>query len=110
MFRIALLSRWHVHSHKPDERYLKEFLSLPDCAVTCVWDEDYDELDEAYIQPKEFMETHCQRMNEMLQNCGMGVIDPRNVFDYLVLYCLRPEDKLFMSDRMALLASEIFHE
>lgn len=42
MFRIALLSRWHVHAHKPDERYLKEFLSLPDCAVTCVWDEDYE--------------------------------------------------------------------
>lgn len=40
MFRIGLVSRWHVHSHKPDERYLKEFLSLPDCRVTCVWDED----------------------------------------------------------------------
>ncbi len=40
MFRIALISRWHVHSHKPDERYAKEFLKQPDCAVTCVWDED----------------------------------------------------------------------
>jgi len=40
MFRVALLSRWHVHSHKPDERYVKEFLSLPDCKVTCVWDKD----------------------------------------------------------------------
>ena len=40
MFRIALLSRWHTHSHKPDERYLKEFLGLPDCKVTCVWDEN----------------------------------------------------------------------
>lgn len=42
MFRIALLSRWHVHSHKPDERYLKEFLDLPACKITCVWDEDYE--------------------------------------------------------------------
>jgi len=40
IFRIALLSRWHTHSHKPDERYLKEFLGLPDCKVTCVWDEN----------------------------------------------------------------------
>lgn len=40
MFRIALLSRWHVHSHKNDQRYVKEFLSLPDCRVTCVWDKD----------------------------------------------------------------------
>ena len=38
MFRVALLSRWHVHSHKNDQRYVKEFLSQPDCAVTCVWD------------------------------------------------------------------------
>ncbi len=73
-----------------------------------VWEQDYDELDEAYIQPKEFLETHCQRMNRMLTECGMGPIDPRNVFDYLVLYCLRPEDTLFMSDRMAALAAEIF--
>ena len=73
-----------------------------------VWEKEYDELDEAYIQPKEFLETHCQRMNQMLSECGMCRIDPRNVFDYLVLYCLRPEDELFMSDRMAALAAEIF--
>ena len=75
-----------------------------------VWDGEYDELDESYIQPREFMETHCRRMNQMLSECGMGTIDPRNVFDYLVLYCLRPEDQLFMSDRMAELAAEIFEE
>lgn len=40
MLRVALLSRWHVHSHKPDERYVKEFLKQPDCKVTCVWDKD----------------------------------------------------------------------
>lgn len=73
-----------------------------------VWEDGYDELDENYIQPREFMETHCLRMNEMLCSCGMCAIDPRNVFDYLVLYCLRPEDDLFMSDRMAALAAEIF--
>ncbi len=40
MFRVALLSRWHVHSHKNDQRYAKELLAQPDCQVTCVWDED----------------------------------------------------------------------
>ena len=40
MFRIALVSRWHVHSHKPDERYAKEFLTHPDCRVVAVWDEN----------------------------------------------------------------------
>lgn len=73
-----------------------------------IWDQDYDELDEPYIQPKEFLEAHCKRMNQMLRNCGMCRIDPRNAFDYLVLYCLRPEGELFMSDRMAALAAELF--
>lgn len=75
-----------------------------------VWDGEYDELDEEYIHPREFLEIHCSRMNEMLRDCGMKAIDPRNVFDYLVLYCLRPEDEAFMSDRMAALAAEIFQE
>lgn len=74
-----------------------------------VWDGEYDELDESYVSAREFMETHCQRMNTMLTDCGMGTIDPRNVFDYLVLFCLRPEDEEFMSDRMAALAEEIFN-
>ena len=74
-----------------------------------VWEGEYDELDESYITSREFMETHVRRMNKMLKDCGMCRIDPRNVFDYLVLYCLRPEDDLFMSDRMALLAGEIFN-
>lgn len=38
--RVGLISRWHVHSHAPDERYVKEFLSVPGCSVTCVWDKD----------------------------------------------------------------------
>ena len=40
MFKVALLSRWHVHSHRSDQRYVKELLKQPDCTVTCVWDED----------------------------------------------------------------------
>lgn len=38
MFRVALLSRWHVHAQSPDERYVKELLKEEDCCVTCVWD------------------------------------------------------------------------
>ena len=73
-------------------------------------DEEYDESDETYARSEEFLEFHCKKMNHMLRECGMSRIDPRNVFDYLVLYCLRPEEDLFMSDRMALLMTEIFEE
>jgi len=73
-------------------------------------DDEYDESDEAYASSEEFLEFHCKKMNHMIRDCGMSRIDPRNVFDYLVLYCLRPEEDLFMSDRMAMLMSEIFEE
>ena len=39
MFRVALVSRWHLHAQKPDERYTKEFLKQADCKIVCVWDE-----------------------------------------------------------------------
>ena len=73
-------------------------------------DEEYDESDETYTSSEEFLEYHCKNMNHMLRDFGMSRMDPRNIFDYLVLYCLRPEEDIFMSDRMAILMSEIFEE
>lgn len=73
-----------------------------------VWDEEYDEADEEYLKPEEYLERHCKRMNQMLRECGMSRIDPRNMFDYLLLYCLRPEEERFMSERMTELMKEIF--
>lgn len=49
-------------------------------------------------------------MNKMLMECGMRRIDPRSVFDYLLLYCLLPEDDMAMSQRMSALAAELFAE
>ena len=40
MFRVALISHWHGHSHSPDARYAKEFLAFPGCSIVCVWDSD----------------------------------------------------------------------
>ena len=36
MFRVAMLSRWHVHA----DEYAKEFANHPDTHVQAVWDED----------------------------------------------------------------------
>jgi len=72
------------------------------------WDEEYTEMDEDYLDAAAFLELHCKRMNKMLYESGMSRIDPRNMFDYLVLYCLRPEDEIFMSDRMQSLMEELF--
>lgn len=71
-------------------------------------DDEYTELDEEYLDTVEFLEMHCRKMNQMLRDCGMSRMDPRNMFDYLVLYCLRPEEKIFMSERMGALMEELF--
>lgn len=71
-------------------------------------DDEYTELDEEYLDTEQYLEMHCKKMNQMLRNSGMSRIDPRNMFDYLVLYCLRPEEELFMSERMELLMQELF--
>ncbi|MBQ8663193.1 MAG: hypothetical protein IJ471_04990 [Eubacterium sp.] len=73
-----------------------------------VWEKEYEEIDEAYVPFDEFLETHCKKMNKMLMDCGMSRVDPRNIFDCLVLYCLRPEDEVFMSERMEELVLEVF--
>ncbi len=38
MFRIAMLSRWHVHSFV--NRYVDELADIPNAHIQCVWDED----------------------------------------------------------------------
>ena len=73
-----------------------------------IWEENYQEIDETYVSPDEFLEAHCKRMNHMLEACGMSPMDSRNMFDYLVLYCLRPEHTVFMSERMEELLAELF--
>ena len=75
-----------------------------------VVEEGYEEIDEDYMSATEVLEYHCSQMNQMLMECGMSTIDPRNIFDYLILYCMRPEQQLFMSERMELLIKEIFGE
>ena len=71
-------------------------------------DDEYTEMDEEYLEAEQYLEMHCKRMNQMLRECGMNRMDPRNMFDYLVLYCLRPEEDIFMSERMEELMKELF--
>ena len=75
-----------------------------------VWDLEYDELDEDYMESGEILVTHCDRINGMLKECGMSVIDPRNPFDWLVLYCLKPVNDDFMSERMEQMVQELFSQ
>ena len=74
------------------------------------WGDTYDELDEEYISAEELLEEHSKRLGRMLTDCGMSPVDPRNPFDYLILYCLKPDGDDFMSERMEQIVQELFAE
>lgn len=73
-----------------------------------VHQDGYEEMDEDYVMPDEFLEHHCRSMNQMLSRCGMARLDPRNAFDFLILYSIRPEEETFMSDRMAEIVAQLY--
>lgn len=77
-----------------------------------VVDDAYDELDEEYLSPEELFEEHWWRVNLMLKDCGMPTLDPRNVYDWLVLYSLNSavhQDEA-MSQRMEEVIAAMFSE
>lgn len=77
-----------------------------------VVDEAYDEMDEEYLSPEELFEEHWWRVNLMLRDCGMPTLDPRNVYDWLVLYSLNSavhQDEA-MSHRMEAVIMAMFSE
>lgn len=72
-----------------------------------VEDSDAYILDEDLTDEERF-EEHYWRLNSMLNDCGMSKIDPRNVFDWLILYCLKSSEDEAMSDRMQAVLNVIF--
>lgn len=70
-------------------------------------DEDAYILDEDFTGEERF-EEHYWRLNSMLNDCGMSKMDPRSVFDWLVLYCLKSSEDEGMSERMQAVLDLIF--
>lgn len=59
--------------------------------------------------PSAQLEEHSWNIDLMLHECGYAPLDPRNPFDWLVLYSLRTDgDAETMSDRLAAILSELF--
>lgn len=71
-------------------------------------DGQYRELDENYISLEERVEDHWWTLNAMLSDCGMAPLDPRNPFDWLILYAISGSESEFMSDRMEQVIASLF--
>ena len=55
------------------------------------------------------LEEHSWNIDLMLHECGYAPLDPRNPFDWLVLYSLRTDGETeAMSDRLASILTELF--
>lgn len=62
-------------------------------------EDEYIETDEDYITLQERLEDHICTLNAILSDCGLPTIDPRNAYDWLVLYALTASDQS-MSEQM----------
>ncbi len=58
----------------------------------------------------EQFEAHFWKLNAMLSDCGFSLLDPRNMFDWLILYCLKVGEDELMSERLQGLLSRVFPE
>ena len=53
---------------------------------------------------------HCERLNLMLLECGMAMLNPHSPFDCLILLAIGREDDDFMSCRLERLVRKLFPE
>ena len=72
-----------------------------------VVDDEYRETDEDYLSPEQRLDDHWYALNAMLMDCGMPQLDPRNAFDWLVLYAVTANEES-MSERMEAVIEQLF--
>lgn len=52
------------------------------------------------LSEAEQFESHYWKLNSMLNDCGFSLLDPRNAFDWLVLFCLKADGDELMGERL----------
>ena len=62
-------------------------------------DEDWYDADEEQENDADAaFRSSYMRLNQMLVSCGYGMLDPRNAFDWIVIYCMRVENESVSMD------------
>lgn len=72
-------------------------------------DEDAYLLDEDLSDTERFEEHYC-KLNSLLHDCGMAYLDPRNTFDWLIIFSLRSDEDTPMSEKIEKTLRIIFAE
>ncbi len=74
------------------------------------FDDIYDEL-----TPEEQFREQYDRINVMLVDCGFSTLDPRNIFDWLIMYTIKnysakDDADAYMTDDLKIMLDKIFEE
>lgn len=101
------LTKMHNREEDVTRRILLLLYLVTDGAIT---EDDvynsYPEYDD--LTDLQRFDLHYWRLKAMLYDCGMSNIDPRNSFDWLILYCLKASPEEAMSERMQAVLDFIF--
>ena len=68
------------------------------------YDEDLEE-----DEKEEIFEDILERLDDMLFFCGYSSLDPRNPFDWLILYCIYVDDLFDIDPKMEAILSKLFN-
>ncbi|MCD8218642.1 MAG: hypothetical protein LUD01_11545 [Clostridiales bacterium] len=98
----------NIRAHRADVP--RKLLLILYVVTENVVDDDYSELDEDYLSIQDRLNNHWWILNAILTDCGMPLLDPRNVTDWLVLYALTADEDESMSERMASVIDNLFQE
>lgn len=71
-------------------------------------EEDYDFDDDEDLTRDEIFADAVQRLNLMLASCGYMKLDPRNRFDWMVMYAMCAEDIFDVDERFSSFLSELY--
>ncbi|MBQ1255734.1 MAG: hypothetical protein IIX93_00455 [Clostridia bacterium] len=70
--------------------------------------EDYDYDDDEELTRDEIFADAVSRLNLMLSSCGFMKLDPRNRFDWMVMYAMCAEDIFDVDERFSSFLSELY--
>lgn len=91
-----------------NENVTRKLLTLLYIVTQNIVDPEYTELDEAYLTPWQRLDEHRWILDSVLDRCGMNTLDPRNAWDWLVLYSLYTEPDEDMDERMQIIIRYLF--
>ncbi len=102
MFKIAMLSGWHVHA----EGYAKEVLQMPDCEISLIWDEDINRGQKWANELNVPFEADLEKVLANKEIHGVVINSPTNMHKELIIKSAKAKKHIFTEKVMATTISD----